>query len=50
MAEEALAHEATHDRLTGLANRTRFLSRLAGVLKPRPGRPVRSYVWLPYID
>jgi diguanylate cyclase (GGDEF)-like protein len=50
MAEEALAHEAAHDPLTGLANRTLFMSRLASALKPRSGRPVRGDVGLLYID
>jgi diguanylate cyclase (GGDEF)-like protein len=38
MAEDELAHEASHDPLTGLANRTLFLQRLANSLKPSPGR------------
>ena len=50
MAEEVLAHEAAHDPLTGLANRTLFMSRLANALKPRSGRPSRSDVGLLYID
>jgi two-component system CheB/CheR fusion protein len=50
MAEDVLAHEAAHDPLTGLANRTLFMSRLATALKPRSGRPARSDVGLLYID
>ncbi len=50
MAEDVLVHEAAHDPLTGLANRTLFMSRLASALKPRSGRPTRSDVGLLYID
>jgi diguanylate cyclase (GGDEF)-like protein len=50
MAEEVLVHKAAHDSLTGLANRTLFMSKLAGALKPRSGRPARSDVGLLYID
>jgi diguanylate cyclase (GGDEF)-like protein len=38
MAEDELAHEASHDPLTGLANRALFLRHLTSNLKPRPGR------------
>jgi GGDEF domain-containing protein len=44
MAEEVLVHEAAHDPLTGLTNRTLFMSKLASALKPRSGRPARSDV------
>ena len=37
MAEEVLVHEAAHDPLTGLANRTLFMSKLASALKPWSG-------------
>ena len=38
MAEDELAHEASHDPLTGLANRALFFQHLTSNLKPRPGR------------
>ncbi|MCW2621095.1 MAG: domain S-box/diguanylate cyclase protein [Frankiales bacterium] len=49
MAEDELAHTASHDPLTGLANRTLFMRRLAASLAPRPGRSTPD-VGLLYID
>jgi diguanylate cyclase (GGDEF)-like protein len=50
MAEEELAHEAAHDPLTGLANRTLFTARLKSALTLRAGRPVKGDVGVLYID
>jgi diguanylate cyclase (GGDEF)-like protein len=49
-AEEALAHEASHDPLTGLANRTLFTKRLSTALTPRRGRPIKADIGLLFID
>lgn len=49
-AEQTLAHEAAHDPLTGLANRTLFTDRLTTALTPRPGRPPRGAVGVLYLD
>jgi diguanylate cyclase (GGDEF)-like protein len=49
-AEQTLAHEAAHDPLTGLANRTLFTDRLTAALTPRPGRPARGAVGVLYLD
>ncbi len=48
-AEEDLAHEAAHDPLTGLANRTRFTVRLVAALAPRAGR-APAHVGVLYLD
>jgi diguanylate cyclase (GGDEF)-like protein len=49
-AEQALAHEAAHDPLTGLANRSLFASRLASALA-RPGnRLPGSQVGVLFLD
>jgi diguanylate cyclase (GGDEF)-like protein len=50
MSEEELAHRASHDPLTGLANRLLFNDRLTDALRARPGRPDRADVGLLYID
>ena len=38
MSEQQLAHKASHDSLTGLANRVLFTEKLTEMLTPRPGR------------
>lgn len=48
--EQVLEHEAAHDPLTGLANRTLFNARLAAALTPRAGRSSKPDVGLLYID
>lgn len=50
MAEEELAHQASHDPLTGLANRLLLTDRLTEALRPRPGRSDTADVGLLYID
>ena len=50
MAELALAHEAAHDPLTGLANRDLFTDRLKAALTQRSGRPARGDVGVLYLD
>jgi diguanylate cyclase (GGDEF)-like protein len=50
MAEQALAHKAAHDPLTGVANRDLFTARLNAALARRPGRPVRGDVGVLYLD
>jgi diguanylate cyclase (GGDEF)-like protein len=50
MAEEELAHEAAHDPLTGLVNRTLFNVRLTSALTRRVGRPLIADVGVLYID
>jgi diguanylate cyclase (GGDEF)-like protein len=50
MAEQALAHQAAHDPLTGLANRMLFIERLTHALTPRGGRAARGDVGVLYID
>jgi len=50
MAEQTLAHQAAHDPLTGLANRTLFAVRLTAAWTRRSGRPVRGDVGLLYLD
>jgi diguanylate cyclase (GGDEF)-like protein len=50
MAEQSLAHEAAHDPLTGLANRTLFNARLDAALTPRLGRSATSDIGVLYID
>ncbi len=49
-AERELLHLASHDPLTGLANRLLFTAALANALQPRPGRDQRADVGLLYID
>jgi diguanylate cyclase (GGDEF)-like protein len=48
--EQALEHEAAHDPLTGLANRTLFTSRLLAALTTRSGRSPKPDVGVLYID
>jgi diguanylate cyclase (GGDEF)-like protein len=50
MAEKELAHEAAHDPLTGLANRTLFNVRLTSALTRRAGRQDVADVGILYID
>ena len=50
MAEAEVAHEAAHDPLTGLANRTLLTDRLTVALTPGPGRSARADVGLLYLD
>ncbi|MBA2740274.1 MAG: diguanylate cyclase, partial [Nocardioidaceae bacterium] len=50
MAENIVAHEAAHDPLTGLANRTLFTTRLTEALTPRSGRRDVADVGLLYLD
>lgn len=48
--EQALEHEAAHDPLTGLANRTLFNARLTAALAQRVGRSEAPDVGVLYID
>jgi diguanylate cyclase (GGDEF)-like protein len=48
-AEQALAHQASHDQLTGLANRGLLLARIGGALLVPIGQPIRDFA-LFYID
>jgi diguanylate cyclase (GGDEF)-like protein len=50
VAERDLERQASHDPLTGLANRARFAQRLESALTPRHGRAPRAYVGLVYLD
>jgi diguanylate cyclase (GGDEF)-like protein len=50
MAEQALARQAAHDPLTGLANRTLFMDRLTHALTPRQGREALGDVGVLYLD
>jgi diguanylate cyclase (GGDEF)-like protein len=50
IAEQSRAHEASHDPLTGLANRTLFTTRLTAALTPRAGRPAAGDVGVLFID
>jgi diguanylate cyclase (GGDEF)-like protein len=50
LAEETTAHEAAHDPLTGLANRTRFNAALSAALRPRSALPGGSFVGVLYLD
>ena len=50
MAEQTLVHEAAHDPLTGLANRTLFNARLDTALTPRVGRPDSGDIGVLYVD
>jgi diguanylate cyclase (GGDEF)-like protein len=49
-SERDLVHRASHDPLTGLANRLLFAEKLADALKPRAGRASTADVGLLYID
>ena len=49
-AEQQLRHDAYHDSLTGLANRTLLLERLTEALTPRPGRAQTPDVGLLLLD
>src|SRR6266536_134636 len=50
MAEQALAHQAAHDPLTGLANRSLFADRLNAALTSRRGPATGTQVGLMYLD
>jgi len=50
MSELEFAHQASHDALTGLANRVLFAERLAVAMTGRLGRPHTADVGLLYID
>jgi diguanylate cyclase (GGDEF)-like protein len=50
LSEQELAHLASHDPLTGLANRTLFSLKLSDALHPRPGRSQSADVGLLFID
>ena len=50
VSEEELSHQATHDPLTGLANRILFASRLTDALTPPAHDGPASHVGLLYID
>lgn len=43
MAEQALAHKAAHDPLTGLANRSLFADQLTAALARRTGPPAARW-------
>ncbi len=49
-SEEELAHRASHDPLTGLANRLMFGDQLAQALRRRPMHLHRPYVGVLYLD
>jgi diguanylate cyclase (GGDEF)-like protein len=50
MSEQELAHRASHDPLTGLANRLLFADRVSEALRMRPSRREVTAVGLLYID
>ena len=50
MAEQALAHQAAHDSLTGLANRSLFADRLTSALTGRRSQASSTQVGLMYLD
>jgi diguanylate cyclase (GGDEF)-like protein len=50
MAEQALAHEAAHDPLTGLANRGLFADRLTAALTGRRSQVTTTQVGLMFLD
>ena len=50
MAEQALAHRAAHDPLTGLANRSLFADRLNAALTSRRGPATGTQVGVMYLD
>ncbi|WP_375479254.1 diguanylate cyclase domain-containing protein [uncultured Jatrophihabitans sp.] len=49
-AERELAHEAAHDPLTAVANRTLFTAKLTNALNPPKGRTARGGVGVLYLD
>lgn len=50
MAEQELAHEAAHDPLTGLANRSLFADRLTTALTGRRSQVAATQVGLMFLD
>jgi diguanylate cyclase (GGDEF)-like protein len=50
MAEQTLAHQAAHDSLTGLANRSLFADRLTSALTSRRSQASSTQVGLMYLD
>lgn len=50
MSEQQLAHQASHDPLTGLANRALFTKKLTDALQPGSGQPSPADVGVLYID
>lgn len=50
MAEQILAHQATHDPLTGLANRSLFTEQLNAALTHRTGRARDGQVGVLFLD
>ncbi|HEY5355002.1 MAG TPA: diguanylate cyclase [Streptosporangiaceae bacterium] len=50
MAEQTLAHQAAHDSLTGLANRSLFADRLTSALTGRRSQASSTQVGLMYLD
>ncbi len=50
MAEQMLAHQATHDPLTGLANRSLFAEQLDAALAHRPNRAREGQVGVLFLD
>lgn len=50
MAEQALAQEAAHDPLTGLANRNLFIDRLITALSPPAARLARADVGIVFLS
>ncbi len=50
MAEEELTHAASHDSLSGLANRNLLNRRLTAALRTRPGQRNQTGVGVLYID
>ncbi len=50
MAEQMLTHQATHDPLTGLANRTLFTEQLNAALTHRAGPPRDGQVGVLFLD
>jgi diguanylate cyclase (GGDEF)-like protein len=49
-SEQALAHQASHDPLTGLANRLLFTKTMTETLQRRAGRDLYADVGLLYVD
>jgi diguanylate cyclase (GGDEF)-like protein len=50
MAEQMMAHQATHDPLTGLANRRLFTEQLNAALARRTGRAANGQVGVLFLD